>query len=787
MLHADGLPFQRVLCLAFSATLQLSALVPPANVLGDEPNTSKAPRIKAVAQAAERSDASGQTPIESIAELARRIQRSVVLLKTSTRNGSDHGIGAGFVIDHGGLVVTARHVIGDGREITVELPGNRTSKVTEVFASSGRLDLAVVRIEDHTIPPLEIGTADLIVDGLEIVALGHPRGFRNSVVDGLISGQREIDGISMLQLAMPVEPGNSGGPVVDRRGRVVGVVTMKSTASDNLGFAIPVNILSELIADPNPVPMSRWRTIGSLDSQLWNTLFGANWRQHAGRISVDGTGSSFGGRSLCIRKQAPELESYEWQATVKLQDESGAAGLIFHSDEADRHYGFYPSAGNIRLTRFDGPDVNSWTILHNEPHPAYRSNDWNTLKVRIEADGFTCYLNDQEVLVSNDDAIPIGKVGLASFRGTEADFRNIVLADRIPPVRPDQETEAELRKIIQTVTSDVPANDQTIEELLKHPLYSSEFLENEARRLLRLADRMRDIRQELNQVQVLAELSQILTTGVHESETGVHESEGKSLLRAALLIAKLDNDEVDVNAYIARVDQMGEEILGSLPAAATGLQRLHAIDEYLFQSYGFRGSRFEYYSPSNSYLNEVIDDREGLPITLSILYIALADRLTVNVAGVGMPGHFIVRYEPRDSSEDTILIDPFEKGLRLTKEEALKRLTDAGYPANESFLQSQTTHLIVERMLRNLLNLAEQNRSDVEVLRYLEALVTVMPDNSEYRAKRLEIRARTGRLEKALEDADWFMKNRPEGTNHDRLMELHRLLNEKLQTRNAAR
>src|ERR1700736_979903 len=77
---------------------------------------------------------------------------------------------------------------------------------------------------------------------------------------------------------------------------------------------------------------------------------------------------------------------YEVAVTVRLDDESGAAGLIFHADGGDKHYGFYPSGGQLRLTRFEGPDVLTWKILNQEASPHYKPGDWNTLKVRIEKD-----------------------------------------------------------------------------------------------------------------------------------------------------------------------------------------------------------------------------------------------------------------------------------------------------------------------------------------------------------------------------------------------------------------
>ena len=105
----------------------------------------------------------------------------------------------------------------------------------------------------------------------------------------------------MLQLAIPIEPGNSGGPVLDMDGKVLGIVTMKSLVTPNLGFAVPVGTLKPLLDRPNPIPMERWLTIGQLDKNEWKTLEGGRWRQRAGRIVVDGTGAGFGGRTLCLR------------------------------------------------------------------------------------------------------------------------------------------------------------------------------------------------------------------------------------------------------------------------------------------------------------------------------------------------------------------------------------------------------------------------------------------------------------------------------------------------------
>src|SRR5262249_31029386 len=166
-------------------------------------------------------------------------------------------------------------------------------------------------------------------------------------------------------------PGNRGGPLLDLKGGVHGLLTLKSVMTPNLGFAMPVNLLKSLLERPNPVPMPRWLTINALNPKDWTPLFGAHWSQRAGSIQVEGTGKGFGGRSLCLSQKPVPARPYEVAVNVRLDDEGGAAGLVFASDGDSQHYGFYPSAGQLRLTRFEGPNVYSWSILKQVPSEHY--------------------------------------------------------------------------------------------------------------------------------------------------------------------------------------------------------------------------------------------------------------------------------------------------------------------------------------------------------------------------------------------------------------------------------
>ncbi|MFN6104494.1 MAG: S1C family serine protease, partial [Planctomycetaceae bacterium] len=188
----------------------------------------------------------------SIEELTEQARKSIVVVSFSGRDGRNQGLGTGFVIDGEGLIATNLHVIGEGRPISVQTSDGRRLEVQSVEAFDRHVDLALIRVAARDLPPLPLGDSTAIRQGQSVIALGNPQGLKYSVVAGVLSGTQEIDRRSMLQLAIPIEPGNSGGPVLDRQGRVLGVVTMKSAVTDNLGFAMPVNELKRLRDSPNP-------------------------------------------------------------------------------------------------------------------------------------------------------------------------------------------------------------------------------------------------------------------------------------------------------------------------------------------------------------------------------------------------------------------------------------------------------------------------------------------------------------------------------------------------------
>lgn len=272
---------------------------------------------------------------------------------------------------------------------------------------------------------------------------------------------------------------------------------------------------------------------------------------------------------------------------------------------------------------------------------------------------------------------------------------------------------------------------------------------------------MRRLAEAVHQQSVLAALTNELARDESEID----------LVHAALLIARLDNDELDVEAYRQQFERMADELKKSLPAEADEAARLAALDDYLFKLNGFHGSRADYYNRRNSYINEVLDDREGIPITLSLVYIELARRLELDVVGLGLPGHFVVEFRPREGMPR--VIDVFDAGRPLSREQVEARVLAAtGQPAGDEQLAPIGKRALLVRMLRNLHAIAARSQDMPAVLRYLDAILAITPDSAEDHMYRAFLRYQSGQGNLALEDLDWLIAREPPGIDLDRVRAL---------------
>ena len=696
--------------------------------------------------------------------LAKGIRDSIVVLTQFGRDDDEEGVGTGFVVSSDGLIATSLHVIGEGRPIQIRLANGDELEVTSVHAWDRTLDLAILRVDKTGLKPLSLGDSSKLIQGIPVVAMGTPHGLDFSFVQGVISARRIVENVEMLQVALPIEPGNSGGPILDLHGRVHGVVTLKSLVTDNLGFAVPSNLLKPLLEKPNSVPIKRWMTIGQLNPKEWTTVFGGHWRKKAGGIHVSHAGESFGGRALCLSTRDVPEAPFEFMVEVKLEDESGAAGLIWAADGVDRHYGFYPSSGQMRLTRFDGANVFSWTILDQRITRHYLPGDWNTLRVRNEGHRFYCYVNGHLVFESADRGLSGGSVGLAKFRNTVASFRNFQLDKQVD----DNSSPIDSllgKALISESTRPAGFKDSTIASAGKLPVKSLRHLDAEAKRLEQKAMLLRQSSKQLHRRLVRDQLVVLFK----------EEEKSVNLFKASLLIAKIDDPSIDVAYYEQQLKLMAGEVQDKFEESDGVDAKLKKMLSYLFEENGFHGSRQDYYNQANSYMNRVMDDREGLPITLSVLVMELARQCGIlDVVGVGAPGHFILK-QLREAEDQ--YIDPFDGGKLLTIEEteALVR-ENSGRSISVDELPVSTKREIVLRMLRNLIGVAQNIDAPIDLLRYVEPMVALQPDSAFDRWARAVLLIQSRNFDAAKVDLEWLLQNKPQGMDLKRVLEVYQSL-----------
>lgn len=690
----------------------------------------------------------------STAELVKRVKPSLVVLSTRSRGGSGEGFGTGFVIDPSGLVATSLHVVGESQPVTARLASGETVEVLGLHAFDRHADLAILRVAATNLSALTLGDDTSLATGAEVVAMGNPLGLENSVVAGVLSGRRTFDEIEMLQLAIPIEPGNSGGPLVDRSGVVQGIINAKSLLTQNLGFATPVRLLRPLVEHPNPIPYARWIHNRALDPDRWESFLGSRWQQRSGRIQVEGTGNGFGGRAYLLQRGTLPEKPYEVRVQVRLDDESGAAGLVFGGDDSGRHYGFYPTGGQLRLTAFEGPEVFDWRILGTAPNPAYRPGDWNLLRVRHEAGHIRCWVNGAEVFSVSEDALQGNRIGLAKFRNTTAEFRDFQSGPNLAPPAPiSPELLASLQRAPRELDTLSAQDQKVLQERLPEVRTS---LAEQARALEVEAARLRDLATQLHRVQVRNRL----VAELNQPEDRI------DLARTTLLVALHDQPDLDITASEDQIRAWGEELRGRLQVIDSDSEKVRALCRFLFEENGFHGSRHDYSNPANSHLNQVLDDREGLPITLSIVFLTVGERAGIqHLHGVPLPGHFLVKHAPPGGDEQ--LFDVFDGGRPLTHSDADELGAQfARVPVRTEGMRPSTRREMIVRMIGNLQSFKERESGAAASLPYADLLVAIVGEpqlEASQRLDRARLRARAGDIKGAREDLTWIVDTAPSG------------------------
>ncbi len=242
-------------------------------------------------------------------------------------------------------------------------------------------------------------------------------------------------------------------------------------------------------------------------------------------------------------------------------------------------------------------------------------------------------------------------------------------------------------------------------------------------------------------------------------------SEPLDLERAALFLAQEEYPELDVDRYLQRLDQMAAAVQATLPAEPYPLKRIQAINRYLYGELQFVGNTDDYYDPRNSFLSDVLDRRTGIPITLSLVYLAIARRLDFPMVGIGLPGHFLIRPNFDDLE---IFVDAFNQGEVLFLQDCKDRLTQLYGSTVEmlpSFLEPITPQQFLARMLTNL-KVIYLNRGDIlRAVAAIERILLLFPNAPLELRDRGILYYRLNRLTAARQDLETYLTILPTATD----------------------
>ena len=215
--------------------------------------------------------------------------------------------------------------------------------------------------------------------------------------------------------------------------------------------------------------------------------------------------------------------------------------------------------------------------------------------------------------------------------------------------------------------------------------------------------------------------------------------------RAALELARIQYPELDPSPWIAELDRHALEIADRARDLSDGQRFIETANEYLFGEAGFRGNQHDYYSADNSCLNRVLETRLGIPITLSVIYIEIARRLAKPVKGVGLPGHFVIRY---DDPEYSAIIDPFHGGAILDEAQCcqLAQLESL----RPGILDPVDVRYIMMRMINNLRVVYFSRRDADKALRVLDLLIAADPSSPDEHKQRAVALLQQRRIQEAF-------------------------------------
>jgi regulator of sirC expression with transglutaminase-like and TPR domain len=261
-------------------------------------------------------------------------------------------------------------------------------------------------------------------------------------------------------------------------------------------------------------------------------------------------------------------------------------------------------------------------------------------------------------------------------------------------------------------------------------------------------------------------------------------ADARSLAEGVLCIAAEAYPDLDVPHWLGRLDTLGRRAAERVtPGMAVDAAAL-AISRFLFEEEGFQGNAEDYYDPRNSFLNDVLDRHLGIPISLSVVYLTVAARAGLRAAGVGLPGHFIVRAERGGRHQ---LLDPFHGGRLLDQagcEALVARMRPRAGPLDPRWLSPVGTRQILIRVLNNLKAVYTTLGDWTRALAASDRIILLAPDASEELRDRGVLNARLGHASAALRDWEAYLTRVPGAPDAGQVRDRIRALRQALASRN---
>lgn len=245
-----------------------------------------------------------------------------------------------------------------------------------------------------------------------------------------------------------------------------------------------------------------------------------------------------------------------------------------------------------------------------------------------------------------------------------------------------------------------------------------------------------------------------------------------NLGKAALLIAQTEYPDLDIDRYLEILTDMANQLRDRLPENRYPLKVVQTINSYLYEELRFSGNKNNYYDPRNSFLNDVLERRIGIPITLSLVYLETAKQLDFPMVGIGMPGHFLIRPQFEDVG---IFVDAFNQGEVLFPQDCeniLSRIYQRPVTIQAEFLHPIDCRSFLGRMLNNLKGIYLNQSQFEKALEIIEWLLLLFPDTPYERRDRGVISYQLGHLGQALQDLNFYLNALPQAPDAATLQQL---------------